>query len=386
MNADDARAVARRLGDLNAFISLTDERGDGPAVAVKDLVDVRGTVTTGGGVILPNAVAERDAPVVEAIRRRSGAVVVGKANLHEWAFGATSNNPHYGPVRNPHDRERVAGGSSGGSAIAVACGMCDWALGSDTGGSIRIPASFCGVVGYKPTVGTVDTTGVLPLARSLDTLGPLAPDVAAAARAMEAMTGLDLRTAPGDFRLGVPRGWVGSLAVDGPTTSAWERVSTGVEEIAFPDRALLHDTGLVILLAEAFEFHGRWFREDPTRYGDDVRLLLESASQVTRAAYVAALLDQARQRAAVEDALAAAGVDAVLVPTVPYVAPVIGAPLERGTLLGFTRPFNTTGHPVIVLPAPADGLPVGVQVVGRFGAEARLVSVAAALDAAWRQG
>src|SRR6266480_7217854 len=184
MRLDDARARIRERSDLNAFISVSDERGDGTVVAVKDLVDVNRMVTTAGGVILPAEPAADDAPVITRIRH-AGCVVVGKANLHEFAYGVTSVNPHYGPVRNPRDPSRVAGGSSGGSAVAVATGMCDWAVGSDTGGSIRIPASLCGVVGFKPTIGTVDTTGVFPLSRSLDTMGPLAPDVRSAARALE---------------------------------------------------------------------------------------------------------------------------------------------------------------------------------------------------------
>src|SRR5439155_7800399 len=141
----DARDRIRALEDLNAFISLTEEDGVGPVVAVKDLVDVRGTVTTAGGRMLEQAPAVEDAPLVHRMRE-SGCVVIGKTNLHEWAFGVTSSNPHFGAVRNPHDRERVPGGSSGGSAVAVAAGMCDWAVGSDTGGSIRIPAALCGVV------------------------------------------------------------------------------------------------------------------------------------------------------------------------------------------------------------------------------------------------
>ncbi|HEY4865779.1 MAG TPA: amidase, partial [Candidatus Dormibacteraeota bacterium] len=159
MTPAQARERIRERSDLNAFISLTEEDGEGPVVAVKDLVDVRGAVTTAGSVLLPSVPAEDDAPTVRRMRE-FGCVVVGKTNLHEWAFGVTSDNPHYGPVRNPRNPELVAGGSSGGSAAAVAAGMCDWAVGSDTGGSIRIPAAFCGVVGFKPTVGTIDTEGV----------------------------------------------------------------------------------------------------------------------------------------------------------------------------------------------------------------------------------
>src|SRR6202521_4300166 len=182
----EARRQIEERAHLHAFISTSAEEGAGTVVAVKDLVDVAGMVTTAGGVILPNEPAERDAPVVAAIRAR-GCVIVGKTNLHEFAFGVTSVNPHYGAVLNPHDPSRVAGGSSGGSAVAVAAGMCDWAIGTDTGGSIRVPAALCGGVGIKPTLGALSTKGVLPLARSLDTVGPIAADVATAALGLEMM-------------------------------------------------------------------------------------------------------------------------------------------------------------------------------------------------------
>ncbi|MDP9248662.1 MAG: amidase [Candidatus Dormibacteraeota bacterium] len=212
MTPAQARERIRERSDLNAFISLTEEDGEGPVVAVKDLVDVRGAVTTAGSVLLPSVPAEDDAPTVRRMRE-FGCVVVGKTNLHEWAFGVTSDNPHYGPVRNPRNPELVAGGSSGGSAAAVAAGMCDWAVGSDTGGSIRIPAAFCGVVGFKPTVGTVDTEGVVPLSRSLDTLGPLASDVRSAARALEMMSELTALVAAHPRPLGELRiGWPGAGA------------------------------------------------------------------------------------------------------------------------------------------------------------------------------
>jgi Asp-tRNA(Asn)/Glu-tRNA(Gln) amidotransferase A subunit family amidase len=386
MTPDEARARARELAHLNAFISLTEEQGDGQVVAVKDLVDVRGTVTTAGGVILPQVPAARDAPVIERMRAH-GAVVMGKASLHEFAYGATSNNPHYGPVRNPHDPERVAGGSSGGSAVAVAMGMCDWALGSDTGGSIRIPAAFCGVVGFKPTLGTVDTEGVIPLSRSQDTLGPLASDVAGAARALEAMSQLtsllpDHPRPRAELKLGVPRGWVQQLTLDETTAQAWARVSGGIPEVDFPDRGRMHEAGIAILLLEAYAYHQRWFEDVPEKYGEDVRALLQQGSEVPRGRYVEALLEMSRLRAEADAAMGE--LDALLLPVTPYVAPVIGQPLERGTLLGFTRPFNVSCQPVIALPAPTTGLPVGIQVVGRSGAERRLVEAALALEAEWR--
>ena len=384
MRVADARVRIAELKHLNAFISMTSEAGEGPVVAVKDLADVRGTVTTGGGTILPAEAAERDAPVVSRMRE-FGCVVVGKANLHEWAFGVTSSNPHYGPVRNPHDPERIPGGSSGGSAVAVATGMCDWALGSDTGGSIRIPAALCGVVGFKPSIGSTDTEQVVPLSRSLDTLGPLAPDVESVARALEMMSGLsallpERRRGLGDFRLAVAKDWTGDLHPE--IRTPWELVTQGLSEIRLPGLAELADAGLTILLVEAGAYHRRWLEDYPDRYGTDVLALLKAGLEVPRSDYVAALRAQARLRTDTEAALD--GLDALLVPTTRIPAPRIGEDYRRADLTMYTRPFNTTGHPVINLPAPAPGMPVGIQVVGHFGEEARLVEVALALEAAWK--
>src|SRR5919109_86998 len=207
--------------ELNAFISRSDDEGAGERVAVKDLVDVRGMVTTAGGIILPGVPAKEDAPVVRRLRE-AGCVIVGKTNLHEFAYGVTNVNPHYGTALNPRDPTRVAGGSSGGSAVAVAAGMCDWAIGSDTGGSIRIPASLCGVAGFKPWFGSVDIGGTVPLSKSLDTLGPLGRSIGVCARAYSIMSGeaiaLDQIERP---KLAVPAGWVSDL--DESTAAAWRQ-------------------------------------------------------------------------------------------------------------------------------------------------------------------
>ncbi|HLH69500.1 MAG TPA: amidase [Candidatus Dormibacteraeota bacterium] len=386
MTPAEARVRIRQRSGLNAFISLTDEDGQGPVVAVKDLVDVRGTVTTAGSRLLPAVPAEDDAPVI-ARMRQFGCVVIGKTNLHEWAFGLTSENPHYGPVRNPLDPSRVAGGSSGGSAAAVAAGLCDWALGTDTGGSIRVPAALCGVVGFKPTVGTVDTEGVVPLSRTLDTLGPLAPDVRGAARALEMMselTGLvPERIPPRErLRIAVPEGWDDDLRPE--IELAWRAASEGLPRIPLPERGRLVDCGRTILFAEAAAFHRRRLERHAEGFGADVLALLRQAQQVSREEYRAALLEQSRLRLEVEAAMQ--DWDALLLPATRGPAPRIGAAHDRGLLSDTTRPFNTTGQPVIALPAPLPddaGLPVGVQVVGHFGEEGRLVQVALALEAAF---
>jgi aspartyl-tRNA(Asn)/glutamyl-tRNA(Gln) amidotransferase subunit A len=353
----EARRRIEQHADLHAFISISSEEGTGIVVAVKDLVDVAGMVTTAGGIILPDEPAGRDAPVVERIRRE-GCVIVGKTNLHEFAFGVTSVNPHYGAVRNPHDPSRVAGGSSGGSAVAVATGMCDWAIGSDTGGSIRIPGSLCGVVGFKPGLGSIDISGVVPLAWSLDTLGPMAPDVAGAARAYTMMSGEHTSTEHADQpRLAVPRGWVAGL--DEATERAWGLVSRGLPEIDFVDRDRLFDAGLTILLVEAATFHRQWVAECPHKYGPDERGLGVPGVDLVEAMRERARLVQQASRA-MED------VDALLLPATAVVSPPIEASYAaREQLTRFTRPFNTTGQPVVVLPAPVRGLPVGMQVVGK---------------------
>src|SRR6266516_433349 len=339
MDLEGARSRIRERSELKAFIAVSHEHGSGDVVAVKDLVDGAGMGTTAGGVILPDAAAEDDAPVIARLRK-VGCVVVGKANLHEFAYGVTSLNPHYGNVLNPHDPSRVAGGSSGGSAVAVATGMCDWAIGSDTGGSIRIPGSLCGVAGFKPAFGSIDIRSVIPLSRSLDTLGPMAPTIAETARAYTLMSGesisLDGLTRP---RLAVPAGWISGL--DEPTARAWAAVSEGVPEIGFIDRGL----------------------------------------EIARAAYEEAMGERERLEVAAHHAMDA--IDAMILPATAIVAPPVDTADEvREPLSRFTRPFNTTHQPVAVLPAPAKGLPVGVQVVGRRNNET--LRAAAWLEREWR--
>ena len=375
----EAKRRIRERADLNAFISVSDESGSGPVVAVKDLIDVAGTVTTAGGIILPPTPAAADAPVVKRIRDH-GCVVVGKTNLHEFAYGVTSVNPHYGTVRNPHDPSRVAGGSSGGSAVAVAAGMCDWAIGSDTGGSIRIPASLCGIVGFKPERGSIDIRGVIPLAHSLDTLGPMANDVAAAAEAYSWMSGESFSTRSGSApRLAVPAGWVTDL--DEPTAQAWSKVSADLPPIDFVDRDRLFQVGLTVLLFEAAEYHRRWATEQPELYGADVLRLIKRGFDIARDEYDAALHSMPGLRQEADHAMR--GIDALVLPAAAIVAPTIEAASEvREPLSRFTRPFNTTGQPVVTLPAPVTGLPVGIQVVGRTNAGA--IAAAAWLEQRWR--
>ncbi|HSP09574.1 MAG TPA: amidase, partial [Candidatus Dormibacteraeota bacterium] len=264
---------------------------------------------------------------------------------------------------NPHDPTRAAGGSSGGSAVAVAAGMCDWAVGTDTGGSIRIPASLCGVAGFKPALGSIDTDGVIPLSWSLDTIGPIAPDVASSARAYTMMSGeqVDLERLERP-RIGVPSGWVNDL--DEQTAAAWELVAAGWPEVRFVDRERLFEVGLTILLVEAATYHRAWAADFPEKYGADVLGHIRRGLAIAGVDYVEAV----RERSRLQDQarLAMERVDALLLPATAIVAPPVDAGNEvREPLSRFTRPFNTTGQPVALVPAPAAGLPVGMQVVGR---------------------
>ena len=365
--------------ELNAFISLSGEKGSGDRVAVKDLVDVKGMVTTAGGIIMANVPATQDAPVIKRLRD-AGCVIVGKANLHEFAYGVTSINPHYGTVRNPHDPSRVAGGSSGGSAVAVATDMCDWAIGSDTGGSIRIPGSLCGVTGFKPAFGSIDVGGVIPLSPSLDTLGPMAPDVATTTRAYTIMSGDPVSLEAGSRpRLAVPAGWVEDL--DEPTAVAWAAASRNIPEIDVGDRDTLFQVGLTILLFEAAAYHREWATECPEKYGDDVLRLIRRGFEVLATDYEQALKDREGLEAAVCHAME--DVDALLLPATAIVAPLEATAADmREPLSRFTRPFNTTRQPVVVLPAPVTGLPVGIQVAGKTNAET--LRAAAWLERMWR--
>jgi aspartyl-tRNA(Asn)/glutamyl-tRNA(Gln) amidotransferase subunit A len=366
MELAEARRRISERSELNAFISVSSGEGSGTVVAVKDLVDVAGMVTTAGGIILPDVPAAQDAPVVRRLRQH-GCLFIGKTNLHEFAYGVTSVNPHYGPVRNPRDPSRVAGGSSGGSAVAVAAGMCDWAIGSDTGGSIRIPASLCGVVGFKPAFGSIDLTGVIPLSHSQDTLGPMARNVEDAALAFTLMSGESVPLEPLEKpRLAVPAGWVTDL--DDQTARAWRLVSRDVPEVRFLDRGDLYRAGLTVLLVEAAAYHRKWATEQPESYGPDVLTLIQRGLAIPAVEFEVALVELGRLRA--EASAAMEGFDALLLPATATVAPPIDSGLEvREPLSRFTRPFNTTGQPVVTLPARIDGLPVGIQVVGRTNAE-----------------
>ena len=385
MQIVEARARCAQFEHLNIFIAMTDETGPGEVVAVKDMIDVMGTPTSAGSTVLPMDPKARDAPLIRTLRG-AGCVMIGKTNMDEWALGSTSNNPHFGIVRNPRDLSRIAGGSSGGSAAAVAVGVCDWSIGTDTGGSVRIPAALCGVVGFKPTLGTIDTTGVLPLSFSLDTVGSLAADVRTATRGVALMAqtqGWDQVSTPalGDLRLAVPGGWVTGL--DEMVGSVWVKVTSQLQlpVIPFPPLSELAKGCLDLMSAEAAAYHRRWLAECPERYGVHALERLRGMYAVTGADYVDAVASRDPIRAAVAEAMDS--YDALLVPTTAAVAPLIQERIDSEPLTRFTRAFNYTGQPVFSLPIMTAGLPVGIQVVGRIGKDAELAAIALALEQAW---
>jgi aspartyl-tRNA(Asn)/glutamyl-tRNA(Gln) amidotransferase subunit A len=384
-----ARAAIDSHASLNAIVSLN--AADGPAVeviAVKDNIDVRGLPTSGGSALMPLSPAVTDADVVVRARAH-GAFVVAKTNLHQWAIGPTGLVSLGGPVRNPRDERRVAGGSSGGSASAVATGMCDWAIGTDTGGSVRIPASLCGVVGYKPTFGLLSTAGVIPGSETLDTIGALANDVATAAHAVDVMAGIDLTSGldryPGELRLAVPDGWVRDL--DDQTQAVWHCVTEGIPRIAFPPRDRFAAAQATIARVELAANHREFIREHEDTYDPVVLRHLRDRADTLAVDYLLALRERLRIRAEVERAMD--GWDAILLPGTSCVAPEIHGTVDSPELWNrltcYTRPFNLTGHPVLVIPGPSTGLPVGIQVIGQLNRERELVRAAFELEAVWTE-
>jgi aspartyl-tRNA(Asn)/glutamyl-tRNA(Gln) amidotransferase subunit A len=389
----------------------------GVALGIKDLFDLAGVPTTMGSTILRDNVPAVDATVVSNLRA-AGAVILGKHNLHEFAFGITSENPHYGAVHNPWDLDRVPGGSSGGTAAAVAAGLCAAGLGSDTGASIRAPASFCGTVGLKPTYGRVSRAGALPLAWSLDHAGPLARSVADCAVLLQAIAGYDPRdpassTEPvPDFsaqlasgvaglRVGIPREYFFEIVepdVDRlvrEAVSVLEQLGARVEEVSLPHVRDAQVAGNVIMSSEAAAWHHDWLRERPHDYGPDVLQRIRGGLLVRATEYLHS--QQMRTLIQQDFAQAFARVDVVVAPTVPIVAPPIGRTFEPGGPLGLaprsianrtTVPCNLTGMPAISVPCGfSDGLPVGLQIMGAAFAEPLVLQVAAAYESAteWRR-
>ena len=329
---------------------------DGIALAVKDLFDTAELTTTYGSIVFADHVPERSAVAVTLLED-AGYVVVGKTNLHEFAYGVTSQNPHFGTVPNPVAPGLVAGGSSGGSAAALAAGVADAALGTDSGGSIRIPAACCRVVGFKPTFGLVSLEGVFPLAPTFDHAGPMARTVADCVRMMEALVpGFEVPDAP---KLEAGRAW-----------GAGELLAARPVDFPFPD-----EVGPAFM-REVADVHRELFAEHADSYGDNVRGKVERCLAVTDSDYLGASERRGQYREQAEAALT--GLDLLIVPTLGVAPPPIDVDevTVREALIRFTFPFNCLGWPALSLPV-ADA---HVQVVGRAGDDALVLAAGLSLE------
>jgi len=407
---------------VNAFITVTAEqalqqardaekeiqRGQwrgplhGIPIGLKDLIDTRGIRTTAASAVFKDRVPAEDAEVVRKLKS-AGAVLLGKLNMHECAFGGTSVPSHYGPVRNPWNRSRIAGGSSGGSGAAVSAGLCCGALGSDTAASVRHPAAYCGITGMKPTYGRVSTRGVIPLSWSLDHIGPLCRTAMDAAVVLEAIAGYDalepasverpverysndMRMKTRSLRLGVVRRpYFEQLDPDiearvKDAIQVLEGITSKVREVELPYSNLL----MTVASVEAYSFHAPYFTKNPELYQPMTRRRLEQAATISATAYVEARreMDQLRRQAG----SAFSTVDLLLSPTT-VIAPITveagtaDPPLPPdGTPVEFrnTHMFDVLGLPAISIPCglTRDGMPVGLQIAGPRFAESRVLALA----------
>jgi aspartyl-tRNA(Asn)/glutamyl-tRNA(Gln) amidotransferase subunit A len=377
----------------------------GMPVSLKDNIYTAEVRTTAGSRVLRDFVPLHDAPVVSALKE-AGAVLLGKTNMHEFAYGTTSNNPHYGAVRNPWDVSRIAGGSSGGSAAALAAGLCYSSIGTDTGGSIRIPSSLCGVVGLKPGLGRVSTDDVVPLSPTLDFVGPLARNAEDAALLLEAIgvrgegerrlrLGSVASSRSRRPRLGVPkefflevlspevaRGFQGALRV-------LQQHGARLKDVSLPLLPETEDAGNQIAWAEATHYHQHagWYPDHAEEYGEDVRKRLEMGTKVPAVAYLQALELRDQFIAAFHVILQEQELDALVVPTTPITATRVGEEsvtiqggnhATRALLLRLNRPANLAGVPAISVPCglTENGLPVGLQFIGAMTDELLLLELA----------
>ena len=359
-----------------AFLAVPDEVPAGIPLAVKDLIDTAGLTTTYGSAIFRDHVPERSAPCVTRLEE-AGYAVMGKTNLHEFAYGVTSDNPHYGAVVNPLDATRIPGGSSGGNGAALAAGLCDLALGTDSAGSVRFPAACCGVVGFKPTWGLLPADGVFPLAPSFDTPGPMARTVAGCTELMRAL-GLETGgPAAADVRAAVA--WTG--LADPLVRARVEEAAALLPHVEHVDFPLPGDV-TPAFQAEAADVHRELFAEHADLYGENVRRKLELAFAVSDEAVAAARAERDSYRTRALEALE--GFDVLLTPTMPMVAPAagVGDLALRERMMSVTRPFSAAGWPALALPCgPAeDGLPASLQIAARPGADALVLALGEGIE------
>jgi aspartyl-tRNA(Asn)/glutamyl-tRNA(Gln) amidotransferase subunit A len=395
--ADAARAAAD-AADARARAGMSLGPLDGAVVTIKDLFDVEGEVTRAGSKVLASegAHAKADAPVVQRLRR-AGAVIVAKTNMTEFAFSGIGANPHFGTPGNPADRARAPGGSSSGGAVAVADGMCHIAIGSDTGGSTRVPAAFCGIVGYKPSRQRVPTAGAFPLSHTVDSIGPMARRVAECAQADAVMATEEpppLHVPLAGLRIGVAQG-VPLNGLDETVSAAFARAlemigKTGAritgEAMPLVDEMMNVNAKGGIVPAEAYAVHRERLAARGEGIDPNVRMRIERAASISAADYV----DMLRRRAALVRAMHARleWLDALVMPTVAIVAPVM-ADIETREGFGRANAISLRNTSIanffdlcaISLPLPRDGgLPVGLMLMGRNGDDRRLFAIAAAVE------
>lgn len=401
----------RRLDpEINSFLTLTAEsaleqahaadselragKSRGPLhgipIALKDLIDVAGVKTTAGSALFAGNIARADAEVTRRLRA-AGAVLLGKLNLHEFAYGGSGVISHYGPVKNPVNQRHITGGSSSGSAAALAAGFCYGALGTDTAGSIRLPASCCGIVGFKPTFGAVSTEGVVELSRSYDHVGPMARTVADAGRIWEVIRktsspigGEGSRTQK--FRLGVLRQFFFD-ELDADVAEAMERAISRlrskceIKDVEFPV-----DADRTVQMRESWMYHEKWVKASPEKYDPQTLKRIQRGAGVSDQEYRDRLAELRQIRGAVREMFERAGVDVVVTPTSPIPAPsfadVMGDPqtlrARELVMLRNTRPFNVWGTPAISVPCglTRDGLPIGIQFAAAPGDDLLLLRFA----------
>ena len=419
--------IERLNPTLNAFITVNDWATASPnnltgqttipfalaialrgiPIAVKDLFDTARVRTTAGSKFFSDHIPDTDAFVIEKLKQ-AGAILVGKTNTHEIALGVTGNNPHYGTARNPWNTERIPGGSSSGSAIAVATGMALGALGTDTGGSIRIPASLCGVVGLKPTYGRVSLRGVFPLSWNLDHVGPLATCVRDAALLLQVISVYDpidptsIKMLNGDYlghlvddiqgrkiALGVGE-YIDAaepevLAALREASKVFESLGCRVHEVNVDwmrDAALANVT---MTRSDGAAVHRDRLREHPEMFGEDILRRLQDGAKTTSTEYALARRTQAEMKKRCE--LFLDSYDFLITPSTPIAAPTIAgndAVEQAARLTRFTAPFNLTGLPAISIPCGCtqEGLPIGLQIVSRAWAEAKVLNAAYAYEQA----
>ena len=416
---------------LNSFITITEEEGrkaateaeseirkgqyrvplHGIPISIKDLFATRGVRTTAGSKVLAKWIPDFDATAVARLHQ-AGMVLVGKTNMHEFAYGVTNDNPHYGPARNPWDPTRVPGGSSGGSAAAVASSECTASLGSDSGGSIRTPASVCGVVGLKPTYGRVSRYGAIPLAWSLDHVGPLTKSVEDAAIMLAAIAGPDpndpsassrplpdyrkeMRGSIRGLRLGVPRRYffehvdpeIQKLVSE--AIRQLESMGTTTVEVDIPDLESCSAMEAHITLAEATSYHEPYLKKQADDYSPGVRTNLEAGRYLLATDYVTSQRARTLLQRNFNEAFNRA--DVIVSPTLPAFSPPVGEVwVQSGDLrenvidafLRFNIPYDLTGFPAISIPCglSSTGLPIGLQIAGRAFDETTVLRVANAYE------